>query len=439
MKTGNAKVFARVMGPARSRAGAVVRRRTLTICCALFIFSFCGTVASQQRNTAARGRGAPVLNGQRSVQQQEFEKLVAQANSAREAGRFDEAIELYRRAVAAHPKWDEGWWYLATLLYDRDNYAEAARAFRQTAELQSKIGTPLVMLGLCEFQLGHYDDALAHITRGHQLGLVDNPELGRVMRYHEGLLLLLKGEFEAAQQMLDGLAFEGLSSENLIIALGSAVLRVPVLPDQIDPHQREHDLIRRAGWAELQAAQRNTSDALREYSRLAEDFAKVPNVQYAFGRFLLARRDQEGALAAFHHEIENAPDNALPRLQLAFMKLNNKESAEGLPLAREALRLAPNMPVTHYLLGRLLFDAGQNAEAIVELETAKRFWPDEPKVYFALARAYARANRKEDAARARETFTRLNQLAEQSAGQGVKRGEVIQENNTGQNEKPGRP
>ena len=61
------------------------------------------------------------------------------------------------------------------------------------------------------------------------------------------------------------------------------------------------------------------------------------------------------------------------------------------------------------------------------LETAQKLAPDEPKLYFALARAYARANRKADADRARATFTRLNRLAEEAAGRGMGRGEAIQE------------
>jgi len=35
--------------------------------------------------------------------------------------------------------------------------------------------------------------------------------------------------------------------------------------------------------------------------------------------------------------------------------------------------------------------------------------PTEPKIYFALARAYTKAKRKQDADKARATFTRLSQ------------------------------
>jgi len=60
---------------------------------------------------------------------------------------------------------------------------------------------------------------------------------------------------------------------------------------------------------------------------------------------------------------------------------------------------------------------GQNARAIEELETAQRLRADEPKVYFALARAYAKANRKADAEKARETFTRLSQKSDGANGE----------------------
>jgi len=36
----------------------------------------------------------------------------------------------------------------------------------------------------------------------------------------------------------------------------------------------------------------------------------------------------------------------------------------------------------------------------------------EPKIFFALARAYTKANRKQDAQRARETFTKLSEAAQ---------------------------
>lgn len=350
---------------------------------------------------------------------QAFEQLAAEANAAREGDRLEEAIDKYRRALALRPQWAEGWWSLATIYYDRDNYAEAARGFQETTRLQPKAGAAWAMLGICEFQLARYDDALLHIQQGRQVGVGDNVELTRVMRYHEGVLSILKGDFERGQQTLGTLSYEGLKSEDLIIALGLAVLRIGVTPKEVDIHYRDRDLIRRAGLAEHFAAQKNMSDAQREYDMLARDYAKVPNVQYAYGRYLLANRDEDGALAAFTKELENWPKHVLARCQIANIKLQRKEIPEGLKYAEEAAREAPRLPLAHYLYGRLLLEAGQNERAVEELELTAKMVPGEAKTYFALARAYTRVKRKADADRARETFTRLSKAASQGDEQGV--------------------
>src|SRR5262249_41641268 len=83
-----------------------------------------------------RAKPAAQPNGAQAKRQANFDQLKARADEAREAGRLEDAIELYRKAVAAKPNWVDGWWYLATLLYDRDQYAEAIPAFKRVTELQ---------------------------------------------------------------------------------------------------------------------------------------------------------------------------------------------------------------------------------------------------------------------------------------------------------------
>ena len=50
----------------------------------------------------------------------DFSTLSTRADAAREAGRLDEAVPLYRKALAVRPTWKEGWWALGTILYDQD-------------------------------------------------------------------------------------------------------------------------------------------------------------------------------------------------------------------------------------------------------------------------------------------------------------------------------
>ena len=378
-----------------------------------------GSVITQAQRRA-QPTGSPVQQVSATPKEvagsQNFDTIATAAGAAREADRIDEAIALYRQALGLRPGWAEGWWFLGTLYYDHDKYAEAAQAFKQTAQIQQKVGAPWAMLGLCEFQLARYDEARAHIEQAGKLGLGDNTELIRVVRYHDGLLSILKGDFEKAQETLGSLSYEGLKSEELIISLGLAILRIGMTPKEITIDYPDRALIRRAGLAEHFAAEKNMSDAQREYDMVVRDYGKVANVQYAYGRFLLMNRDDEGAQVAFQRELQNWPRHALARCQLANIKLRNKDIEGGLPLAEEAVKIAPRLPLAHYVLGRLLLDAGQNDRAIVELETASQMVPNEPKIYFALARAYTNARRKQDADKARAIFTRLSQAESQGQG-----------------------
>ncbi len=372
----------------------------------------------------------PAVAGQsRSTSLQHFDKLAAQAAQARDANRLDEAIALYRQALRLRPRWDEGWFYLATLLYEGDSWAEASQAFKEATNLNPKVGTAWVMLGLCEFKLGRFKDALEHIQQGRRLGTPAEPQFNYVMLYHEGLLLLGKGDFERAQETLGLLSRDGVETEDLTTALGLSVLRIS-FSDLLAGDSALRQLVRRAGWAEHLAAQKKFDEALSEYDRLATDFPKAENVQYVYGRFLIVSNQDEKAIAAFKREIENTPNHLSARLWIADIKFRLKDFAGALPYAEEVVKLSPQLSLGRFLLGALLLGTGQTARAITELETAQRSLPNEPKIYFQLGRAYTSANRKEDAARARATFTRLNKQLEEATkdGEGDRRSKAAQKN-----------
>ena len=379
-------------------------------------------VSAQQKRAASTPRQAP-------FNQQQFDEAVKQANQTREAGNIEEAIELYKKAITLKPKWNEGWWYLATLLYEKDQYVEAAKAFNNAAALNPKVGAPIVMLALCEFQLSEYDKALSHLVQGRKLGIGDNEGLAKVMFFHEAMLLTLKGEFEQSERFLNKLSYDNVSSEQLYLAHGLAAMRMPLLPQQIGATHKDREMLRRVGYAQHVLAQLNASDGQQEYERWVADYAKVSGVQYAYGRYLLYKlRLDDEAIAAFQKELQNSPNHALARLQIAYIKLKNKEPEDGLKYAEEAVRLNTRMVLGHYILGRMYLEVGKAQRAVEELEISQRMSPDEAKVYFALARAYSKVGRKADADQARQNFTRLNAAAEAAAASGQVRATAIEEN-----------
>jgi tetratricopeptide (TPR) repeat protein len=383
-----------------SRIGfPIVRRATLNLFLLAILLFFLQPPIRAQRPAAAS---------------EDFEQVVEKAEQALAASRSEEAIALYRKALGLRPQWAEGWWRIGTTLYELEDFAGAARAIGKATTLNPKVGTAWVMLGLCEFKLNRFNEALEHIQKGRSLGVSNDPQFRTVMLYHEGVLLVGKGEFEKAQDALGSLCRDGVNNTDVIDALGLAVLRLR-LSDLQAGDAALRDLVRRAGYAESLAAQKKFDEAQVEYERLTTEFPKAQNIHYAYGRFLLAVNQEEKAQAAFQGEIDNLPTHLLARLMIAQTKFNLKDFAGGLPYAEAAVNLSPRLPLGHYLLGFGLLETGQTARAINELETARTAIPNEPKIYFALSRAYARANRKADAAQARATFMRLSEPAEKPA------------------------
>src|SRR5262245_51187041 len=86
-----------------------------------------------------------------------FDAIATKADEARQAGRLDEAVELYRQALAIKPEWPEGLWAFGTALYELDRFADARDAFRRLLVKHGENGTAWALKGLCEFRLKNYD------------------------------------------------------------------------------------------------------------------------------------------------------------------------------------------------------------------------------------------------------------------------------------------
>ena len=373
---------------------------------------------------------AQVASSRSSVgKTKEAQSLIAEANAARDAQQLDRAILLYRQALALQPRWTEGWWSLGTIYYDADNYADAANAFREVVALDSRQGTARAMLGLCEFELGQEAEALRDIEASKSLGVIEDAQLRQVVLYHEGLLLQRASRFEAAQKALSSLCLSGIKGDEVQRTFGMVVLRMPDKKPPA-PGSEDAEVVEHLGRGACLSGQKNYEAAHQEYAFVIKNFPQHRYVHLAYGRFLLEALDREGAIEEFQQEIKADPDSVLARLQIAAAEYK-VNSAAGLSYAKEAIRLAPDQPFAHYLLGLLLLDSGDYQAAIPQLEIAQRAFPKETRVFWSLGVAYSHVGRAQDAARARANFARLNQAAaeeigERKSGEGAGTGSQIE-------------
>ena len=174
------------------------------------------------------------------------------------------------------------------------------------------------MLGLCEFGLGHNTDALKHIQHGRQPVLAPSLNCATVMLYHEGLLLLGKGDFERAQETLSVLSQEGVENEELTTALGLSALRARFSDLTWRKCREIREVVHLLGWAEHLAAEKKfdgRTQRVRSAGRRFSKACKVKNTPY--GRFLISTNQDEKGVAAVKanlriHRTTCQPDPAWP-------------------------------------------------------------------------------------------------------------------------------
>lgn len=362
------------------------------------VLVFCAAVSAQGVSVAAH----PLQTDSPA-----FKNLAARATAAQDADKLDEAVPLFRKALALNPRWLEGWWSLGEIDYKEDHYSAAASEFKKAVSLDPKYGTARAMLGLCEFELGREKEALNDIEASKELGMEQDQQLRQVVLFHEGILLQRASRYEQASMALSSLCLGGVRSAEVAQIFGMTMLHInsKAAPAETTP---DGDVVQHVGRGACLSAANEYDQARREYDYVLQQNPHFPLVHFAYGKFLLEARDAPGAIEAFKQEIVEAPNSVLARLEIAATEYK-VDSPTGVIYAEQAVKIAPGTPLPHYLLGLLLLDTGDYQGSIPHLEIAKKAFPQDSKIYWSLGVAYAHAGRPKDAAEARATFARINQ------------------------------
>jgi tetratricopeptide (TPR) repeat protein len=336
-----------------------------------------------------------------------FDTVAAAAATARDAGRLEEAIKLYRQGLALRPAWDEGRWYLGSSLYELERHAEARDAFAALVARQSSHAGAVAMQGLCEYELGRHEAALRTLLRARSLGIARNRDIAQAVDYTAGILLTRFEEYEVGYAVLTALSGDNVESPRVIEALGLNMLRMPILPSAIPPAKKP--LVELAGKAGFAMGGRRLGEASRLLDELVATWPREPNVHYARG-VLRTTEAPDQALEDFLEELKISPGHIPARLQLVFELVKRGEAERARPYAEDALRLDPKHFAVHLAMGQVFFETGATDKAIAAFEQGAKLAPSSPQAHFLLARAYGRAGRAADAERERNEFRRLEQL-----------------------------
>jgi cytochrome c-type biogenesis protein CcmH/NrfG len=329
-----------------------------------------------------------------------FSDVAAKALADRQANNVPGAIELYQQALKLNSQWPDGWWFLGSLQYGTGAYAAASDALSHYLDLTPNAAPALAMRGLCEFETAEYEKSLNDIQRALALGAANQPRNEKILRYHEALLLTRTGRFEDALRSYAFFAHDDANDSNpeLLLAVGLAGLRTPLLPKELKADQPE--LYIGVGKAAFEFMKGNKEIAREQFQRLFQRVPAVLNAHYLYG-YLLYASDPDEALVEFRNELEANPSNTAAEVMLAWIPLLQNDGLEALPYARKAVAENPALASAQLVLGRALSETGDTTGGIEHLEKTVQLQPDNLEVHLALAKAYSKSGRKEDARRER--------------------------------------
>ena len=341
------------------------------------------------------------LHAQTSTKEQ-FEDLSRRAQASLDSHPED-AIQLYKQALAIRPDWPEGWLYMGGALYQKGSYAEATDALRKGIGLAPFFANGWALLGLSESQLDDPEQALADIRKGEELGLGGNVPFETAVRVRAALLLIRSSAFDEALAQLQPLTKYHDNPPPVEEAMGLCALASPDDIARITPQRRAVvDLAGKAAWA---LASQHRDVAAASYRQLLEQYPNEPGVHYADGLYLM-ETDVTAALAEFQKEVQNNPKHWPALLVIASIQIRQGAPEQAIESLHAAMKAVPTKYrwLCHMNLGRANLDADNVTAAISELEDAIRQKPSSATAHFVLAEAYRHAGRKADAEREKAEF-----------------------------------
>jgi len=338
-----------------------------------------------------------------------FEALSRQAASARDAGRLEDAVTLYTRALKVKPGWDEGWWNLGSITYDQDKFSDCASAFQRLATLKPDLASAWIMSGLCEYGLHSFPAARKSLLQAERLKFDAPPELSRSARLHLALALTKTGAYERAIVLLTELTRMDRKTPDISVAAGIAGLRKSWVPSEVP--EQDRDRVARLGDAMSTAMELDPKGAIAKFGEVLQEYPNDPDIHFRFGAFLMQQEPQRG-IAEIQRALELDPGHIPAMVGLAMIYLKNGDPRSAIAYGEKAVQTDTRDFATHVALGRAYLDADQAERAADQLSLAVKLAPESADAHYSLASAYSRLGRKAEAQREQEEFRRLRQLVD---------------------------
>jgi tetratricopeptide (TPR) repeat protein len=280
---------------------------------------------------------------------------------------YKEAIPLYRKALALNPKMDGLRMNLGLAYFKDGNLRLALKTFEPLLQATSK-GSPealrlTTLVGLADYGLGAYADAVPHLTEATAADPQNLPfrmMLVRACLWSKQYRCVLDGYHE-------------------ILALNAESV--------------EADMLAGEAYDEM----KNEAGAIAEFQAAIKADPKAPDAHFGYGYLLWRRLKFDEAETEFKSELANNPDHPLALTYLGDTEMHLNHSSEAAPYLKHAIQIQPSIALAHLDLGITYQGEELTDDALREEKSAERLSPDDPTVHWHLGQLYQSLGQRKEA------------------------------------------
>jgi tetratricopeptide (TPR) repeat protein len=309
----------------------------------------------------------------------------AKAKELQQAGRLEEAVASYSRALELKPDYAEAYNNLGNALRSLRRFDQAIASLRRACDLRPDLAGIHSNLGLALADAGQFEQAVAHHRRAVELGpdlapahnnlglaLKELQRLDDAVACYQTAIALAPGFTEAHSNLGGALRALGRPGE----AVESYRRALLLSPDYAQAHNNLGNALRDLGQLE---------DAVASYRRALELKADLVEGHVNLGNALRDLDRFDEALASLRRVVELDPHQAQAHRDLGDVLRALDRPDEAAEAYRRALELRPDDAQAHDELGRALREAGRFDEARGAFERAVALEPTLTSAYRALA------------------------------------------------------
>lgn len=233
-------------------------------------------------------------------QEDGFQQLVNEAQSAYDSGSYQEAVELYREAIDLDEENAALYYNLGNVYYDMGSYAEAVTAYENSLDRGASDLRVYYNLGNAYYRQGDMEAALAAYEDAQAAGEGEGPD-GQ-LTVNQARTLMQLDRMEEARGLLEGYVEENGEDRNAWFHLGN------IAYDQGD-----------------------LESAAAHYSRATEIDPAFTRGHFNLGNALYRIGAYDQAAEAFEQVLEAEPENsdAMYNLGLSYIALADSLPSEG--------------------------------------------------------------------------------------------------------------